>query len=168
MSLESVPILFHITTILWGFIWHLKDAPIILIWQPGLMHAFAGAKSKIKPRFSFRFQSHKGISWPATSNNENDVSTKAGEVPERLKASDHLTLEHSIAEVLEDFDVEEENQLEIVPADVEAHSHGFIEHSMAELLDHLQDNTSLLRGNFKMVFLFTHYCSCAISCCLGF
>ncbi|TYH57472.1 hypothetical protein ES332_D08G091700v1 [Gossypium tomentosum] len=82
--------------------------------------------------------------------NENEVSTKAGEMPERLKASDHGTLEHSIAEVLEDFNGEEENQLEIVPADVEAHGHGFIEHSMAELLDDLQDNTSLLRGNFKM------------------
>ncbi|KAA3471036.1 Kinetochore Spc25 [Gossypium australe] len=114
------------------------------------MHAFAGAKSKIKPRFSFRFQSHKGLSWPATSDNENEVLTKAGEMPERLKASDHGTLEHSIAEVLEDFKGEEENQLEIVPADVEAHGHGFIEHSMAELLDDLQDNTSLLRGNFKM------------------
>ncbi|KAA3471038.1 Kinetochore Spc25 [Gossypium australe] len=109
-----------------------------------------GAKSKIKPRFSFRFQSHKGLSWPATSDNENEVLTKAGEMPERLKASDHGTLEHSIAEVLEDFKGEEENQLEIVPADVEAHGHGFIEHSMAELLDDLQDNTSLLRGNFKM------------------
>ncbi|KAB2069210.1 hypothetical protein ES319_A08G081800v1 [Gossypium barbadense] len=71
-------------------------------------------------------------------------------MPERLKASDHGTLEHSIAEVLEDFNGEEENRLEIVPADVEAHGHGFIEHSMAELLDDLQDNTSLLRGNFKM------------------
>ncbi|TYJ21800.1 hypothetical protein E1A91_A08G086500v1 [Gossypium mustelinum] len=107
-----------------------------------------GAKSKIKPRFSFCFQSHKGRS--ATSDNENEVSTKAGEMPERLKASDHGTLEHSIAEVLEDFNGEEENRLEIVPADVEAHGHGFIEHSMAELLDDLQDNTSLLRGNFKM------------------
>ncbi|KAL1156376.1 hypothetical protein V6Z11_A08G087700 [Gossypium hirsutum] len=107
-----------------------------------------GAKSKIKPRFSFCFQSHKG--WSATSDNENEVSTKAGEMPERLKASDHGTLEHSIAEVLEDFNGEEENRLEIVPADVEAHGHGFIEHSMAELLDDLQDNTSLLRGNFKM------------------
>ncbi|TYI68457.1 hypothetical protein E1A91_D08G090100v1 [Gossypium mustelinum] len=112
--------------------------------------SYKGAKSKIKPRFSFRFQSHKGLSWPATSDNENEVSTKAGEMPERLKASDHGTLEHSIAEVLEDFNGEEENQLEIVPADVEAHGHGFIEHSMAELLDDLQDNTSLLRGNFKM------------------
>ncbi|PPS17137.1 hypothetical protein GOBAR_AA03434 [Gossypium barbadense] len=108
-------------------------------------------KAKLNLDFHFCFQSHKGRS--ATSDNENEVSTKAGEMPERLKASDHGTLEHSIAEVLEDFNGEEENRLEIVPADVEAHGHGFIEHSMAELLDDLQDNTSLLRGNFKMVFL---------------
>ncbi|KAE8660615.1 Soybean protein regulated by cold-2-like protein [Hibiscus syriacus] len=120
-AVSSVPELFHITKIPWGFIWPLKDAPLFLIWQPGLIYAFA--------------------------DNENVMSTKAGKVPKRLQDSDHGTLEHSIAEVLEDFSGEEENQLEIVRADVEALGHG---HSMAELLDDLQDNPSLLRGNFKM------------------
>ncbi|GMJ01081.1 hypothetical protein like AT1G02960 [Hibiscus trionum] len=109
-----------------------------------------GARSKMKPRFSFGFQPHGEVSWPAISDNQNDMSTKVGEVPERLQAGDHGTLEHSIAEVLEDFSGEEENQLEIVPADVEALGHGFIGHSMAERLDDLQDNPSLPRGNFKM------------------
>ncbi|KAK8630772.1 hypothetical protein V6N13_079548 [Hibiscus sabdariffa] len=106
-----------------------------------------GARSKMKHRFSFGFQSHRGVSCPTILDDKNDRSTKAGEVPERLQTSDHGTLEHSIAEVLEDFSGEEENQLEIVPADVEALGPG---HSMAELLDDLQDNPALLRGNFKM------------------
>ena len=106
----------------------------------------------MRPRFSFGFQPHKGVSQPSISNNENDVPTKSGEVPERLKASDHGNIDHSIPDLLEDFNEKEENQLEIVPADVEAIGHGFIEHSMTELLDDLQDNTSLLRGNSKMVF----------------
>ncbi|KAK8614569.1 hypothetical protein V6N13_068369 [Hibiscus sabdariffa] len=89
-----------------------------------------GARSKMKPRFSFGFQPHGGVSWPAISDNENDMSTKA--------------------EVLEDFSGEEENQLEIVPADAEALGLGFIGHSMAERLDDLQDNPSLRRGNLKM------------------
>ncbi|XWS36204.1 hypothetical protein CRYUN_Cryun20dG0065100 [Craigia yunnanensis] len=110
----------------------------------------SSAKSKMRPRFSFGFQPHEGVSRPAISNNENDVATKSAEVPERLKASDHGTIDHSIPELLEDFNGKEENQLEIVPADVEALGHGFVEHSMAELLDDLQDNTSLLRGNSKM------------------
>ena len=105
----------------------------------------------MRPRFSFGFQLHKGVSQPSISNNENDVPTKAGEVLER-KASDDGTIDHSIPDLLEDFNEKEENQLEIVPADVEAIGHGFIEHSMTELLDDLQDNTSLLRGNSKMVF----------------
>ncbi|KAL4308398.1 hypothetical protein GQ457_01G053690 [Hibiscus cannabinus] len=106
-----------------------------------------GARSKMKHRFSFGFQPHRGVSCPTILDDKNDRSTKAGEVPERLQASDHGTLEHSIAEVLEDFSGEEENQLEIVPADVEALGPG---HSMAELLDVLQDNPGLLRGKFKM------------------
>lgn len=106
----------------------------------------------MRPRFSFGFQSQKGVSRHAISNNENDVPTEAGELPERLKASDHGTIDHSIAELLEDFNGEEENQLAILPADVEALGPGYIEHSMAELLDHLQDNAGLLRGNSKMVF----------------
>ncbi|OMO63787.1 hypothetical protein CCACVL1_22286 [Corchorus capsularis] len=109
-----------------------------------------GAKSKMRPKFSFRFQSHKGVSLPAISNSENDVSTNAGEVPERLKANDHRIIDHLIPEVLEDFHGLEEDQLEIVPVDVEPLGHGIIEHSMAELLDDLHDNTSLLRRNSKM------------------
>ncbi|XVE77652.1 hypothetical protein DITRI_Ditri13aG0079600 [Diplodiscus trichospermus] len=109
-----------------------------------------GAKSKTRHRFSFGFPPHKGVSWPAISNNENNLPSKAGEVPERLKASDHGIIGHSIPELLEDFNSKEENQLELVPADVEALGHGFIEHSMAELLDGLQDNTSQLRGNSTM------------------
>ncbi|OMO81860.1 hypothetical protein COLO4_23399 [Corchorus olitorius] len=109
-----------------------------------------GAKSKMRPKFSFRFQSHKGVSLPAISNSENDMSTKAGEVPERLEANDHRIIDHLIPEVLEDFHGIEEDQLEIVPIDVEPLGHGVIEHSMAELLDDLHDNTSLLRGNSKM------------------
>ncbi|XVF32736.1 hypothetical protein REPUB_Repub17cG0108900 [Reevesia pubescens] len=109
-----------------------------------------GAKSKMRPRFSFGFQPHKGVSWPVVSNDESHVSTKAGEVPERMKTSDYETVVHSIPELLEDFNGKEEKQLEIVPADGEALGHGFIEHSMAELLDNLQDNPSLLRGNSKM------------------
>ncbi|XP_022758032.1 uncharacterized protein LOC111305102 [Durio zibethinus] len=109
-----------------------------------------GAKGKMRPRFSFGFQPRKGVSWPAISNIENDVSTKAGEVPERLKASNHGTIDHSMAEFLEDFNGKEEKQLEIIPTDVECLGHRFIEHSMAELLDDLQDNSSLLRGNSKM------------------
>ncbi|XVF21924.1 hypothetical protein REPUB_Repub12eG0130900 [Reevesia pubescens] len=69
-----------------------------------------------------------------SQNCENDVSTKAGEVHERLKANDYGTVDHSIHELLEDFNGTEEKQLEIIPADVEALGHGFIEHSMAELL----------------------------------
>ncbi|XP_039048364.1 uncharacterized protein LOC120189096 isoform X2 [Hibiscus syriacus] len=106
-----------------------------------------GAINKTRPRFSFGFQPQRGVSCLSISDNENVMSTKAGKVPKRLQDSDHGTLEHSIAEVLEDFSGEEENQLEIVRADVEALGHG---HSMAELLDDLQDNPSLLRGNFKM------------------
>ncbi|XVF80484.1 hypothetical protein PTKIN_Ptkin15bG0077600 [Pterospermum kingtungense] len=109
-----------------------------------------GAKSKMRPRFSFGFQSCKGVSRHSISNHENDVPTEAGEFPERLKASDHGTIDHSIAELLEDFNEEEENPLEIVPVDVEALGPGYTEHSMAELLDDLQDNTSLLRVNSKM------------------
>ncbi|KAK8972589.1 hypothetical protein V6N11_082519 [Hibiscus sabdariffa] len=146
-SVSSVPELFHITKMLWGFIiWPLKDVPLILIWQPGLIYAFAGARSKMKPRFSFGFQPNRGVSCPTILDDKNDRSTKAGKEPERLQVSDHGTLEHSIVEVLDDFSGEED-QLEIVPADVEAPGPG---HSMAELLDDLQDNPSLLRGNFKM------------------
>ncbi|KAK8540931.1 hypothetical protein V6N13_060980 [Hibiscus sabdariffa] len=104
------------------------------------------ARSKMKPRFSFGFQPNRGVSCPTILDDKNDRSTKAGKEPERLQVSDHGTLEHSIVEVLDDFSGEED-QLEIVPADVEAPGPG---HSMAELLDDLQDNPSLLRGNFKM------------------
>ncbi|KAK8636006.1 hypothetical protein V6N13_004716 [Hibiscus sabdariffa] len=86
-----------------------------------------GSRSKMKLTFSFGFQPHGGVSWPAISDNKNDMSTKA--------------------EVLEDFSGEEENQF---PANVEALGLGFIGHSMAERLDDLQDNPSLLRGNLKM------------------
>ncbi|XP_022758033.1 uncharacterized protein LOC111305103 [Durio zibethinus] len=103
----------------------------------------------MRPRFSLGFQPRKGVSWPAISNIENDVSRKASEVPEKLKATNHGTLDHSMAELLEDFNGKEEKQLEIVPTDFEALGHGFIEHSMAELLDGLHDNTILRRGKAR-------------------
>ncbi|XP_021281336.1 uncharacterized protein LOC110414464 isoform X2 [Herrania umbratica] len=108
------------------------------------------AKSKMRPRFSFGSQPHKGISFPALSGNDNDVSTKADEVPGKLKASDHGSVDHSTPELVEDIHGKEEKQLEIIPPDVEVSGYGFIEHSMAELLDELQDDTGLLRGNSKM------------------
>ncbi|XP_007050843.2 PREDICTED: uncharacterized protein LOC18613511 isoform X1 [Theobroma cacao] len=131
-----------------GNVWSIvtKEAESLIQWDKNV----SGAKSKMRPRFSFGSQPHKGISWPALSSNDNDVSTKADEVPGKLKASDHGSVDHSIPELLEDIHGKEEKQLEIVSPDVEVSGHGFIEHSMAELLDELQDNTSLLRGNSKM------------------
>ncbi|EOX95000.1 Uncharacterized protein TCM_004584 isoform 1 [Theobroma cacao] len=131
-----------------GNVWSIvtKEAESLIQWDKNV----SGAKSKMRPRFSFGSQPHKGISWPALSSNDNDVSTKADEVPGKLKASYHGSVDHSIPELLEDIHGKEEKQLEIVSPDVEVSGHGFIEHSMAELLDELQDNTSLLRGNSKM------------------
>ncbi|CAL9023888.1 unnamed protein product [Prunus brigantina] len=107
-----------------------------------------GVKGKGKPKFSFRFPTHKeGHSWLSVYKDDNDVSFKVQELPERL---DYRTEENSDAELLEDIQVEEENQLEIVPFEVNEHGHGCIEQSMAELLDGLQDKTTMARGSSKM------------------
>ncbi|CAB4281533.1 unnamed protein product [Prunus armeniaca] len=107
-----------------------------------------GVKGKGKPKFSFRFPSHKeGHSWLSVYKDDNDVSFKVQELPERL---DYRPEENSDAELLEDIQVEEENQLEIVPFEVNEHGHGCIEQSMAELLDGLQDKTTMARGSSKM------------------
>ncbi|XWS31692.1 hypothetical protein CRYUN_Cryun23aG0097900 [Craigia yunnanensis] len=74
--------------------------------EMGEMH---GAKSKMNPRFSFDFHHIKefhGLLFQIMKM----VSTKAGEVPKRLKANDHGTLEdHSIPELHEDFNGKEES-----------------------------------------------------------
>ncbi|XP_024017718.1 uncharacterized protein LOC21392416 isoform X1 [Morus notabilis] len=104
-------------------------------------------KGKGKPRFSFRFQSHKGLSSPATSKDENNLSSSILEAPERLDVMELRTEENLVAELPEDIQVEEENMSEIIPHEVEALRHKCSEQSMAELLYGLQDNASLLRGN---------------------
>lgn len=76
-------------------------------------------------------------------------------MPERL---DYRPEENSDAELLEDIQVEEENQLEIVPFEVNEHGHGCIEQSMAELLDGLQDKTTMARGSSKMVLCLHQTC----------
>ena len=110
-------------------------------------------KGKGKPKFSSHFQSHKeGTHCPSTSNAQNPVSRNIHKVPERLDTTELGSEGNLIAELLEDIQGDEENQFCIPPAEVEAlRQHGHAEQSMAELLDGLQDKTSLLRRNFKMV-----------------
>lgn len=109
-------------------------------------------KGKGKPKFSFRFQSLKeGTHCLSTSKVENRASQNIDEVPERLDNTELDSERNLIAELLEDIQREEENQLHIPPAEVEALEHAHAEQSMAELLDGLQDKNSQLRRTFKTV-----------------
>lgn len=104
-----------------------------------------GGKGKGKPKFSFHFQLHKEGQFPSNSKAENH------KLPERLDTTELRTEENSVAELLEEIQGEEENQPDILPDQVKGLGRGHTEQSMAELLDGLQDKTSLLRGNSKMV-----------------
>ncbi|KAM5563980.1 hypothetical protein ABKV19_018542 [Rosa sericea] len=129
-----------------------------------------GVKSKGKPKFLFRFLTHKeGTSSHSISKNDSDVSFRVQELPERLDAieprnEDHSDVEliediqgeeesgivlrneeHSDVELLEDISGKEESLLEVVPFEAKAIRHGCMGQSMAELLDGLQDKTTIWR-----------------------
>ncbi|XP_050363974.1 uncharacterized protein LOC126782720 isoform X3 [Argentina anserina] len=133
-----------------------------------------GAKGRGKPKFSFRFPSHKdGTSSHSTSKNDSVVSFKVQELPEWLDAieprnEDHSDVEpiediqqedeleivlrneeHSNVELLEDISGEEESALEVMPLETKAFGHGCMGQSMAELLDGLQDKATILRGHSR-------------------
>ncbi|PRQ26315.1 hypothetical protein RchiOBHm_Chr6g0293271 [Rosa chinensis] len=133
-----------------------------------------GAKGKGKPKFLFRFPTHKeGTSSHSISKNDSDVSFRVQELPERLDAIeprnvDHSDVEliediqgeeeseivlrneeHSDVELLEDISGEEESLLEVVPFEAKAIRHGCMGQSMAELLDGLQDKTTIWRKSSR-------------------
>ncbi|KAL5795545.1 hypothetical protein ACOSQ2_000365 [Xanthoceras sorbifolium] len=107
-----------------------------------------GIKSKSKPKFSFRFQLHKGgLSLPLISKNDNSLPSEVDKVPGKLKTIDQE--ECSIINILEDLHGNKAEQSESVPTEVED-LHWSSKRTMADLLDGLQDNSSLLRRNSKM------------------
>lgn len=107
-----------------------------------------GIQSKSKPKFSFRFQSHReGLSSPSISKDDNSTPCKVDELPERIETAD--CEKHSIAGLLEGFSGKKARQSEMVPDEVED-PHWCDDHSAAEHLDGLWDNSSLLRRNSKM------------------
>ncbi|XP_059625705.1 uncharacterized protein LOC132268855 isoform X2 [Cornus florida] len=102
-------------------------------------------RGKAKPKFSFRFQSHKGDSWPVDSKDGNDMPHKL------LENIDHITMEHSVADRVGTFQGKKMEQLKIYAAPTElAVGHNYAEHSMAELLDGYQESNDLVQRNFKM------------------
>ncbi|KAK9983793.1 hypothetical protein SO802_033318 [Lithocarpus litseifolius] len=112
--------------------------------------SYKGVRCRVKQKFSFRFQSRKEEpSWPSLSKDENDVSFEVREAPERLDTFEPRSEEHSIAEVLDDCQRENQFQSENLHAQVGALGHGCTEPSMAELLDGLQDRASLQKGVSK-------------------
>ncbi|KAL5858781.1 hypothetical protein ACOSQ4_000077 [Xanthoceras sorbifolium] len=107
-----------------------------------------GIKSKSKPKFSFRFQLHKGgLSPTLISKNDNSLPSEVDKVPGKLKTIDQE--ECSIINILEDLHGNKAEQSESVPTEVED-LHWSSKRTMADLLDGLQDNSSLLRRNSKM------------------
>ncbi|KAH7578586.1 hypothetical protein JRO89_XS01G0401900 [Xanthoceras sorbifolium] len=105
-------------------------------------------KSKSKPKFSFRFQLHKGgLSPTLISKNDNSLPSEVDKVPGKLKTIDQE--ECSIINILEDLHGNKAEQSESVPTEVED-LHWSSKRTMADLLDGLQDNSSLLRRNSKM------------------
>ncbi|KAL5839246.1 hypothetical protein ACOSQ3_011954 [Xanthoceras sorbifolium] len=107
-----------------------------------------GIKSKSKPKFSFRFQLHRGgLSPPLISKNDNSLPSEVDKVPGKLKTIDQE--ECSIINILEDLHGNKAEQSESVPTEVED-LHWSSKRTMADLLDGLQDNSSLLRRNSKM------------------
>ncbi|KAL5859071.1 hypothetical protein ACOSQ3_000364 [Xanthoceras sorbifolium] len=107
-----------------------------------------GIKSKSKPKFSFRFQLHRGgLSPPLISKNDNSLPSEVDKVPGTLKTIDQE--ECSIINILEDLHGNKAEQSESVPTEVED-LHWSSKRTMADLLDGLQDNSSLLRRNSKM------------------
>lgn len=113
-----------------------------------MLHS-AGFHSKSKPKFSFCFQSQRGeLSLPSISKVENGVPYKVHGVPERLGMVD--CEKYSMAELPEEFPGIKPKQSESLSDKVEdLHQYG--KQSMAELLDGLQDNTTLLRRNLKVI-----------------
>ncbi|KAA8543127.1 hypothetical protein F0562_021378 [Nyssa sinensis] len=111
-----------------------------------------GGRGKVKPKFSFRFQSHrKDLSWPVNSKDGNDNSYKALPLPGELETTDHGTMQHSMAELLENFQGKKIEQSEIhgPPAEVGV-GHNYAERSVVELLDGYQEKDGMLKGNSKM------------------
>lgn len=104
---------------------------------------YVGSKGKSKPKFSFRFQSHReGLSSPSTSKYESKLAIY--EVPDRLDAIEIGT------ELPEDIQEEDKDSLETTPHE-EAHRPERSEQSMAALLDGLHDTSSLLGENSRKV-----------------
>ncbi|XP_062018677.1 uncharacterized protein LOC133735281 isoform X5 [Rosa rugosa] len=133
-----------------------------------------GAKGKGKPKFLFRFPTHKeGTSSHSISKNDSDVSFRVQELPERLDAIEPRNVDHSDVELIEDIQGEEESEivlrneehsdvelledisgkeeslLEVVPFEAKAIRHGCTGQSMAELLDGLQDKTTIWRKSSR-------------------
>ncbi|KAK4559159.1 hypothetical protein RGQ29_008421 [Quercus rubra] len=112
--------------------------------------SYKGVRCRVKQKFSFRFQSCKEEpSWPSLSKDENDVSFEVHEAPERMDTFEPRSEEHSIAEVLDDCQRENQFQSENLHAEVGVLGHGCAEPSMAELLDGLQDRASLQKRVYK-------------------
>lgn len=104
----------------------------------------AGIKSDPGQNLLFHFHSY---------GDGNGLQSKVPEVPERLETAN--SREHSVAKLLEVFNGENRQKSEIVSAEVE-YLHFCGKRSVVELLDGLQDRTSLLKINSKMVaFLLT-------------
>ncbi|XP_057965872.1 uncharacterized protein LOC131156308 isoform X3 [Malania oleifera] len=101
-----------------------------------------GGKGKAKPKFSFRFQLPKeGFFLSSILKDERDFCCKDQHVPQEAVAL--WTAEHSMSELLEDFQGERTTYSEIngMPAEVDTSGHGLANNSMTELLDGLQDKT---------------------------
>ncbi|XP_062018673.1 uncharacterized protein LOC133735281 isoform X2 [Rosa rugosa] len=147
-----------------------------------------GAKGKGKPKFLFRFPTHKeGTSSHSISKNDSDVSFRVQELPERLDAIEPRNVDHSDVELIEDIQGEEESEivlrneehsdvelledisgkeeslLEVVPFEAKAIRHGCTGQSMAELLDGLQDKTTIWRKSSRKVYVFFYYVFCFLS-----
>ncbi|KAI3984602.1 hypothetical protein MKX01_040479 [Papaver californicum] len=111
-----------------------------------------GNRGKAKPKFSIHFLSHKGeSSLSSIVKDENETLCKIGQIQEGLEDLEDIVMEHSVTELLEGLEEENDKQSEVqVLANLSALEHRDVEHSVSELLDGLQEKCEPVERTTKL------------------
>ncbi|KAI3980085.1 hypothetical protein MKX01_042739 [Papaver californicum] len=111
-----------------------------------------GNRGKAKPKFSIHFLLHKGeSSLSSIVKDENETLRKVGQIQEGLEDLEDIVMEHSVTELLQDLEEENDKQSEVqVLANLSALEHRDAEHSVSELLHGLQEKCEPVERTTKL------------------